>query len=45
MNQINYYTINRYELNNRILTDEINRANEERNKRREFVSKNKCFHQ
>ena len=43
MNQLSYYQINRYEVNNRILVDEINKTNEEKQKRLEFVKKNSIF--
>lgn len=38
-----YYVINRAEFTDRILLDEINKANEARVKREEFVAKNKMF--
>ena len=43
MNQLSYYQINRYEINNRILVDEINKANEKQQQRLEFVKKNSVF--
>ena len=44
MDQLNYYTINRHELNQRILVDEINKVNLRALQQREFVNKNNVFH-
>ena len=41
MNQTDYYTINRSEINNKLLIDEMNRVNEDATKRKEFVIRNK----
>lgn len=43
MNELNYFTINRYELTNRILADEINKVNSEKLQRRNFVDNNNVF--
>ena len=43
MDQNLYYTINRSEFLDRLLIDEVSKANETRIKREEFITKNKMF--
>ena len=43
-NQALYYAVNRSEFHDRILIDEITKANETRQKREKFVANNNIFH-